>query len=107
LRDFGAYEDAMTTRDDFGFHSLLSIALNLSLLSPRECIEAAFAAYERGDVPINSVEGFVRQIIGWREFMYHMGELFPGDYQTTNNGRPSGANIFWPILRREHVSCWT
>jgi deoxyribodipyrimidine photolyase-related protein len=84
LRDFGAYEDAMTTRDDFGFHSLLSIALNLSLLSPRECIDAAVAAYERGDVPINSVEGFVRQIIGWREFMYHMGEQFPGDYQTTN-----------------------
>ncbi len=84
LPAFGPYEDAMTTRDDFGFHSLLSIPMNLSLLSPRECIAAALAAYEKGDAPLNSVEGFVRQIIGWREFMYQMGESFPGDYQTTN-----------------------
>jgi len=84
LKDFGAYEDAMTTRDDYGFHSLLSIAMNLSLISPQECIAAAINAYETGAAPLNSVEGFVRQIIGWREFMYHMGETFPGDYQTTN-----------------------
>ena len=84
LRDFGQFEDAMTTRDDYGFHSLLSIPMNLSLLSPQECVAAALAAYESGAVPLNSVEGFVRQIIGWREFMYHMGESFAGDYHAVN-----------------------
>ena len=52
------------------WHSLLSPALNLGLLDPLECVEAAERAYRDGDAPIASVEGFVRQIIGWREYVW-------------------------------------
>jgi deoxyribodipyrimidine photolyase-related protein len=51
------------------FHSVLSPLLNIGLLQPRECVDAALAAYDAGRAPIESVEGFVRQIIGWREFV--------------------------------------
>ena len=69
LPDFGRYQDAMWTDEPFLNHSLLSPAINLQLLDPRACIEAAVAAYDRGHAPIESVEGFVRQIMGWREFI--------------------------------------
>ncbi len=69
LAKFGPYEDAMWTDRDFLYHSRLSFPLNVKLLDPRECIEAAVEAYEAGDAPIHSVEGFVRQILGWREFI--------------------------------------
>ncbi len=74
LPDFGRYEDAMASNDMFGFHSILSPALNLSLLSPAECIDAAVAAFHRGTAPLASVEAFVRQILGWREYMFHLYE---------------------------------
>jgi deoxyribodipyrimidine photolyase-related protein len=51
------------------FHSVLTPMLNIGLLSPRECVDAAVAAYDKGHAPLASVEGFVRQIIGWREFI--------------------------------------
>jgi deoxyribodipyrimidine photolyase-related protein len=60
----------MWTGEPFLFHSRLSVALNLGLLDPRECVAAAVAAYESGKAPLNSVEGFVRQIVGWREFVH-------------------------------------
>mgnify|MGYP001794264819 CR=1 FL=1 len=69
LKDFGPFEDAMWTDERTLYHSALSPMINLKLLNPRECVEAAIEAYESGDAPINSVEGFVRQLIGWREFM--------------------------------------
>ena len=69
LPHFGPYEDAMWTGEPFLFHSRLSVALNLKLLDPRDCVAAAVAAYESGNAPLNSVEGFVRQIVGWREFV--------------------------------------
>ncbi|GAB4520376.1 MAG: cryptochrome/photolyase family protein [Phycisphaerales bacterium] len=69
LADFGPFEDAMWTGERTLYHSVLSPLINLKLLSPRECVEAAIDAYGRGEAPINSVEGFVRQLIGWREFM--------------------------------------
>ncbi len=67
LADFGAYEDAISTRERVMFHSQLTPALNVGLLSPREVVDAALR-YE-GRVPMNSLEGFVRQVIGWREFV--------------------------------------
>ena len=70
LEPFGRYEDAMAADEPFLFHSVLSPLINLGLLLPDECVEAAVEAYHRGDAPLSSVEGFVRQIIGWREFMY-------------------------------------
>jgi deoxyribodipyrimidine photolyase-related protein len=66
---FGSYQDAMWDGEPFLYHSLLSTALNLKLLRPMECVDAAVTAYESGDAPLNAVEGFVRQIIGWREYM--------------------------------------
>ena len=74
LADFGRYEDAMSSRDMYGFHSILSPALNLSLLSPAECMEAAVEAYAANMAPLASVEAFVRQILGWREYMFHLYE---------------------------------
>ena len=69
LRDFGRYEDAMWTGQPWLFHSQLSVPLNLKLLDPQDCIDAALEAYKDGKAPINSVEGFIRQIIGWREYI--------------------------------------
>ncbi|MBW2503009.1 MAG: cryptochrome/photolyase family protein [Deltaproteobacteria bacterium] len=69
---FGIYQDAMWTEEPFLYHSLLSSSLNLKLLNPLEVIETAIEAYEKGNAPINAVEGFVRQILGWREFIRHI-----------------------------------
>ena len=70
LDKFGPYEDAMTSRSATLFHSLLSPYFNLGLLDPLSAIRAAEDACQQGRAPINSVEGFIRQILGWREFIY-------------------------------------
>jgi len=72
LPAFGPYQDAMVEGERTGHHSLLSAALNVGLLRPDEVVERAIDAYEAGDAPLNSVEGFVRQVIGWREFVRHV-----------------------------------
>lgn len=69
LARFGPFEDAMWTSEPTLYHSTLSSSLNLKLLSPRECCERAIEAYRAGNAPLQSVEAFVRQIIGWREFI--------------------------------------
>jgi deoxyribodipyrimidine photolyase-related protein len=66
---FGRYQDAMWPGDPWLYHSHLSAALNLKLLNPREVVAAAEAAYHAGEAPLASVEGFVRQILGWREYV--------------------------------------
>ena len=72
LAAFGPVEDATLTADWTMAHSLLSVPMNLGLLDPREVVDAAVDAYTAGDAPLNSVEGFVRQIIGWRDWMWHL-----------------------------------
>ncbi len=69
LADFGTYQDAMAIGQPYLYHSRLSSSLNLHLLDPRDAIEAAVAALDDGGAPLNAVEGFVRQILGWREFV--------------------------------------
>jgi len=73
LPEFGPYQDAMLDGEWALNHSLLSSSLNLGLLHPREVLEAVIrAARADPDLPINSVEGFVRQVLGWREFTRHV-----------------------------------
>ena len=72
LATFGIYEDAMWTDTPFGWHSLLSSSLNLKLLNPREVIDAVLVAWKKYDLELATVEGFIRQILGWREFVRGM-----------------------------------
>ena len=69
LQMFGSFEDAMWTQEPWLYHSRLSVLLNLKLLNPREVVAAAEKAYIDGKAPIASVEGFIRQILGWREYV--------------------------------------
>jgi deoxyribodipyrimidine photolyase-related protein len=69
LAGFGDYQDAMLTGDRFLHHSVLSPYINIGLLSPMEVCQRVEEAWQAGDVPINAAEGFIRQIIGWREYM--------------------------------------
>ena len=66
---FGRYEDALWPGEPWLYHSQLSAALNLKLLGAREVVQAAEAAYRAGHVPLQSAEGFIRQIVGWREYV--------------------------------------
>lgn len=66
---FGAYQDAMIAGGDFLFHSVLSSALNIGLLSPLDVINRAIAYAGKHRIPLNSLEGFIRQVLGWREYI--------------------------------------
>lgn len=72
LPAFGDFQDAIWSGEPWLFHSQLSAALNLKLLNPREVLDAAIAAFSAGRAPLNAVEGFVRQILGWREYVRHV-----------------------------------
>jgi deoxyribodipyrimidine photolyase-related protein len=69
LAAFGPWQDAMWTGEPYLWHARLSAAMNLGLLLPQEVIDAALAALEDGSAPLASVEGFVRQVLGWRELV--------------------------------------
>lgn len=81
---FGPHEDAMLTNNWHLAHSLLSPYLNLGLLLPSEVVDAAQQAFEKGDVPLNSAEGFIRQVIGWREFIWNMYWKLMPEYADMN-----------------------
>jgi len=85
LSDFGPFEDAAMPEDWSTAHSLLSVPMNLGLLDPREVIEAAIDRYHRGEAPLNSVEGFVRQIAGWRDWVWHLYWHLGEDYVEQSN----------------------
>jgi deoxyribodipyrimidine photolyase-related protein len=105
LPEFGPFEDAMSAEDGVLFHSLLSPLLNLGLLDPLEVCGAAVAAYEAGLAPLASAEGFVRQIIGWREYIYYRyWELMPGLREANAWGaeRPLPA---WYWSGETHMRC--
>lgn len=69
LPDFGTYQDALVTGQDWLYHSWLSPALNLGLLTALEVAQSVADAYAAGTVPLNAAEGFIRQVIGWREYV--------------------------------------
>jgi len=84
FRDFGPYEDAISSSHAVINHSQLTIPLNLGLINPSEVVDRALARSQANDVPLASLEGFVRQVIGWREFMRLTYETL-GRRQRTSN----------------------
>ncbi|MDZ4393359.1 cryptochrome/photolyase family protein [Cypionkella sp.] len=97
LPRFGDEQDAMLADDPFLSHSLLSPCLNLGLLSPLEVCQRAEVEYHAGRAPLNAVEGFIRQIIGWREYMRGIWALNGPDYPTLNalNHKAPLPAVYW------------
>lgn len=89
--EFGPYEDALSSEHRVLFHSLLTPMLNVGLLSPQAVVDEALAFAKKKDIPLNSLEGFVRQIIGWREFMKAMYDRHGVTMRTKN---------FWRFTRK-------
>jgi deoxyribodipyrimidine photolyase-related protein len=87
LPTFGRFEDAIMGGDWAMSHSLLSVPLNLGVLHPLDAVHAAEQAYRTDQAPISAVEGFIRQILGWREYMWHLYWHFGEDYVEENELR--------------------
>ncbi|MGL5116444.1 MAG: cryptochrome/photolyase family protein, partial [Beijerinckiaceae bacterium] len=85
LSGFGDYQDAMKQGEDLLYHAIISPYLNCGLLTAMEVCEAAEKAYRKGRAPLNAVEGFIRQVIGWREFVRGIYWTQMPDYATTNH----------------------
>lgn len=85
LPDFGTYQDAMLSDDPYLYHAVIGLYLNAGLLHPLEVCQRAEAAYKCGHAPLNSVEGFIRQIIGWREYVRGIYWLKMPDYRDANH----------------------
>lgn len=96
--NFGPYEDAMTTKHTRLFHSTLSPLLNIGLLTPTQVLVRVLAYADKHDVPIATLEGFVRQLIGWREFIRAAYEV---------DGRSMRSQNFWQHHKPVPASFWT
>ncbi|WP_048324452.1 cryptochrome/photolyase family protein, partial [Crocosphaera watsonii] len=97
LNNFGTYQDAMITGEYTLWHSLISPYINLSILTPWEVIKAIEKAYYEFDYPLNSVEGLIRQILGWREYMYGIYKIMDDDYAQKNwfNHQEKLPEFYW------------
>ncbi|UTW44340.1 cryptochrome/photolyase family protein [bacterium SCSIO 12696] len=97
LGKFGDYQDAMLEGEPWMYHSHISLYLNCGLLLPAECVQAAEAAFHQGKAPLNAVEGFVRQIIGWREYVRGIYWLKMPDYREQNffNAERDLPDFYW------------
>lgn len=84
LADFGTYQDAMLQGEKFLYHAVISQYLNAGLLDPRTVLAAVEAAYRAGKAPLNAAEGFIRQILGWREYVRGIYWLKMPRYAETN-----------------------
>jgi deoxyribodipyrimidine photolyase-related protein len=102
LAQFGDYQDAMVQNQPWMFHAHLAFYLNCGLLLPLECIKAAENAYYRGDVPLNAAEGFIRQILGWREFVRGIYWLKMPGYGDENyfNATAALPEFYWTAQTR-------
>lgn len=119
LARFGPHEDAMLTTSWHLAHTLLSPALNLGLLLPDEVCDAAERAYREGRAPIASVEGLVRQVIGWREYVWGRYWQWMPDYRAENaldahrplppvfHGAPTSMRCVAHVLADVHAHGWT
>ncbi len=97
LPEFGLYQDAMWTNEPWLFHSHIASALNLKLLSAQEVVTAAEKAYRQGRAPIAAVEGFIRQILGWREYVRGIYWMNMPKYLELNalNANQALPSFFW------------
>lgn len=95
LPAFGPHEDAVMEGDDWMAHSLLSAPMNLGLLDPLDVVRRAEAAYAAGEAPLNSVEGFVRQVMGWRDYVWHLYWHLGEDYRRSNKLQQRRAVPAW------------
>ncbi len=97
LPNFGPYQDAMVTGEETMWHAMISPYLNIGLLQPLEVIKKAEQAYQEKQLPLNSVEGFIRQVMGWREYMHGIYEYVSADYPEKNwfNHTQPLPEFFW------------
>ena len=109
LIHFGEYQDAMWTQTPFGWHSLISAALNLKLISPQELVDKVVAVGLLQKIDLSTIEGYVRQVIGWREFirgMYFldMPHMAQANYLKTHAHYPNGIGQDkqkWPVCKTQ------
>jgi deoxyribodipyrimidine photolyase-related protein len=97
LAGFGPYEDAIVDKAEFLHHSVLTPMLNIGLLTPQQVIDALILYTEQHPVPLNSTEGFLRQVMGWREFIRYVYD-FAGSQQRTKN--------YWGFERKIPSTFW-
>lgn len=97
IEKFGPYQDAMVHGEDDLYHSMLSTSINLGLLEPLDLCRRAEKAYRDGKAPLNSVEGFIRQLIGWREYVRGFYWYFMPDLQSRNalNAQRALPEFYW------------
>ena len=97
LGQFGDYQDAMVQGEPWMYHSHLSFYINCGLLLPLECVQKAEQAYHDGKAPLNAVEGFIRQIIGWREYVRGIYWLKMPEYAQENffNAKRDLPEFYW------------
>jgi deoxyribodipyrimidine photolyase-related protein len=95
---FGVYEDAMVAKENYLYHSVLTPMLNIGLLQPGEIVNAALNKASEKEIPLNSLEGFIRQIVGWREFIRLVYEREGRKQRTTN---------YWGFTRKIPPQFWT
>ncbi|MAI08722.1 MAG: cryptochrome/photolyase family protein [Magnetococcales bacterium] len=97
LCDFGDFQDAMLEGEPWMYHSHLSFYINCGLLLPKECIQAAEEAYKNKKAPLNAVEGFIRQILGWREYVRGLYWLKMPEYKSLNffDAQKRLPDFFW------------
>ena len=104
LEAFGRYEDAMLSADWAMSHSMLSVPLNLGVLHPLEAVHAAEQAYRDGSAPLAAAEGFIRQILGWREYMWQLYWQFGPEYLDDNRlGAHNALPDWWTDLHADEV----
>jgi deoxyribodipyrimidine photolyase-related protein len=95
---FGIYEDAIVAKEPVLHHSVLTPMLNIGLLQPQQIIDKALTAATNYTIPLNSLEGFIRQIMGWREFIHIVYEREGNKQRTTN---------YWKFKRKIPAAFWT